>query len=131
MIQKGVMHVYRITIFAMILIVALVLIPYEPLVAATVKIEAETFSASNNINYDPIAISPDLTCSGGQMIAGLDCYNEWVEFDIEIGVEGDYEVYMHCRGDYGLAYWFQLSLTPVGGGMVHTLTLNFLGVGYG
>jgi hypothetical protein len=99
--------------------------------AATVKMEAETYANSNNLGFDPIQISPEPTCSGGGMIVGLDCYNEWIEFDIAIGVEGEYQAYMHARGDYGLAYWFQLSLTPSGGGVVHTFTLNMVGAGYG
>lgn len=102
-----------------------------PLDAATVRMEAETFNNCNNLGFDPIQISPEPTCSGGGMIIGLDCYNEWVEFEVTVGVAGDYETYLHARGDYGLAYWFQLSLTPAGGGMVHTFTLNFIGAGYG
>lgn len=102
-----------------------------PLHAATVKMEAETYTGSNNLGFDPIQISPEPTCSGGGMIVGFDCYNEWIEFDITISVAGDYDTYMHARGDSGLAYWFQLSLTPSGGGALTPFTLNFVGAGYG
>lgn len=100
-------------------------------VSATVLKEAESFSNCYNTANDPIQISSELTCSGGQMIIGLDHYGEWVEYPVTVSVEGNYTAHMHCRGDLGLSYWFELTLTPAGGGLVQVYSINFKGKGYG
>lgn len=122
---------YRIIIGIATLVVILALATPTPLTAATVKIEAESYTDSNDIGYVPIQISPEATCSGGQMVIGFDCFDEWIEFDTEVSVEGDYEVYVHCRGDIGAVYWFQFSLVPKIPGQGYEFTLNYVGKGYG
>lgn len=113
------------------LIVILALAAPEPLTAATVKIEAESYTNSNNAGGNPIQISSEATCSGGQMVIGFDTFDDWMEFDTEVSVEGDYEVYFHCRGDIGAVYWFRFLLTLVGEEVGHEFTLNYVGKGYG
>ncbi|MBI4721094.1 MAG: hypothetical protein HY770_07750 [Chitinivibrionia bacterium] len=99
--------------------------------SATVVKEAETFNNCYDVANDVIQVSPYPTCSGGGMMIGLDHYGEWVEYPVTISVEGDYTAHMHCRGDYGLVYWFELTLTPSGGGLVHTYSVSFAGKGFG
>ena len=116
-----------------IAITAFIVILFNPVLAfsVTIRIEAENFTAYNDIAYKRISPAPGPGCSGGTMLIGLDYPDEWTEYSITVGAFGTYSVVMLCRGDIGERYRLSLKLTPQGDSINQVIAFSFTGNGYG
>ncbi|UCH82736.1 MAG: hypothetical protein JSW50_09665 [Candidatus Latescibacterota bacterium] len=99
--------------------------------AGRIMIEAESFTAHNDTGgqlLQSIALSG---CSGGYALIGLDADGEWATYDVSVAEFGYYSFLIKCRGEFNVAYNFQLVFTPVESGEAQTVDFEFVGMGYG
>jgi len=99
--------------------------------AERVQIEAEDFTASHDILFEPIRKLDAPDCSGGYMLVGLDCADEWTEYDLTISSLGTWVATMKCRGDYLLTYTFRLTFTANRSGDNFSIDMTYVGQAYG
>ncbi|MFH1754377.1 MAG: hypothetical protein ABIA59_01625 [Candidatus Latescibacterota bacterium] len=100
-------------------------------IAETITIQAESFSAWNDLGFNPIQSTAAPACAGGYMLTGIDMAGEWVEYQIDVAAFGSYTARMLCRGDFGVEYTFGVTLTGIPSGEVQNFTLRFTGLAYG
>jgi hypothetical protein len=94
-------------------------------------IEAETFTASNDIEYEIIRAALGDGCSGQMMLMGLDFPGEWVEYDVTFSAFGTWSVGVRARGDLGVAYTLRFTFTGTQSGTSTSYDVYYTGRGYG
>jgi hypothetical protein len=99
-------------------------------VAKGITIEAEAFTAYNDTGGQMVQSLPLSGCSGGYALIGLDAAGEWTEYDVPVTAFGRYTFMFKCRGDFGVAYNFQL-IFSLESGAKETVNFSFVGMGYG
>lgn len=99
--------------------------------ATRVLVEAESYTDSYDLEYEPIRQAVATTCSGQFMLVGLDYPGEWTEYDITIGDFGTWSVGLRCRGDAGVSYTFRFTFTGTTSGTSTSYDVYYTGAGYG
>jgi hypothetical protein len=99
--------------------------------AETVIVQSENYTVAYELLYSPIQIVSEAGCGGGYKLMGLDAPGEWVEYDLTISAFGSWSTFLVCRGDTGVNYHLQLTLTGKGSGFSQTIDINFVGDQYG
>jgi hypothetical protein len=112
----------------LILALAMMLPAVSP--AQTILIEAENYTSYYDFAFEPIRVLY-ATGNSDSMLYGLDTVDEWVEYQFAVSAFGDYSFNLHCKGDQGWPYTFQVWLTGGTTGHVQVLDVQFTGTGYG
>jgi hypothetical protein len=116
----------------LIAILLVLTLPAMPARTQTIKVEAESFNASYDIDYGIIGSVPNSGCSGGNLLTGLDYPGEWVKYYVPVPIPDIYAAIMRCRGDMGAHYRLQLTIHPLAVGQPpQIVTFDFYGEGYG
>ncbi len=111
---------------------ALLVLLSNPLSSETIKIEAESFTSSYDVEYDVIRSAINTTCSGGYMLVGLDYPGEWVKYDLGVSAFGVYSANIRCQGDLGQSYSLRMIITSNDiNDSPQSVDFNFTGKGYG
>lgn len=116
---------------SLIIVCLAILCVSVPVFSATVMIEAENFTAYNDVALDLIRSVAASTCTGGYMLVGFDAPDEWVQYEFGVSAFGIYNVQLKVRGDYGVQYLFEVILTGHPSGDTQTTFIPFTGKGYG
>lgn len=123
MVKYGIEEMTRMKYLLPVFCCLALLVPF-PAAAQTLTIEAEYYTASHDIDYAPITAM-------GPYLEGLDCADEWTEYQVGVSNFGLYSVQMYCRGNYNVNYLLRLIMTPMGSGDVQTIDIPFKGAGWG
>lgn len=99
--------------------------------AQVITIETEWFIDSHDTGGTPIGILADAGCSGGLLLIGLDRTDEWTSYDVPVEAPGVYAPRIVCRGNAGVDYHMQLTLSPDTLGGSQTVDFFFTGIGFG
>ncbi len=105
-----------------------VLLIAVPASAARVLVEAENYTKSNDIGYEPIRKIGVDGCSGGAAMIGLDCEGEWTRYSLTVAAFGTYAAYLRCQGDLGVQFGFRMVLTGSVSGSTQTMEFSFNGL---
>ncbi|MDD4857031.1 MAG: hypothetical protein PHD74_02885 [Candidatus Krumholzibacteria bacterium] len=90
--------------------------------AASVYVQAESFTDSYNIDPEPII-------SDNSMLKGLDSAGEWTQYSLEVSAFGTYSYMVRCWGDLNVAYTFRITTAPVQGGEPQSVEFSYIGKG--
>ncbi|UCG52139.1 MAG: hypothetical protein JSW58_00875 [Candidatus Latescibacterota bacterium] len=113
------------------LVTAVALLIPAAVLAQVLEIEAEEFTAHNDLAGMAIQSWPGSGCSGGFILIGLDFTGEWTEYDVSVSAFGYYSLSLKCIGELNQPYSLRMVFTPVGEGTEQVVDFSFIGKGYG
>ena len=96
-----------------------------PAVGEDVLMLAQNYTASHNIQFDPIGINAE------GLLVGLDYPGEWVEFHFTVRRFGISSAFLAIRGNSGLAYSMTMELRGDISSLRQSIEFDFIGAGYG
>ena len=104
-----------------------------PLPAGGVRvlIELEDYSASLNVGGTPLFVVQETACTGGALLKGLDAPGDWAEYELSAGPLGSWVMAIRVRGDDDVRYFFDVTFTGARTGTTQSITVEFVGQGYG
>ncbi len=116
--------------FVILFVITVMTVIPAQLLAQTITVEAENFTASHDIAYEVIRSASSSSCSGGYWLIGLDYNGEWVQYNLPVTSFGYYQPRLRCMGDMGSPFNLILTVYPPKVGDPQTSTFNFTGTGY-
>jgi hypothetical protein len=92
-------------------------------VAEDIYIAAADTSASHNLSLNPITVVSD-------WLRGIDCANEWVEYEFDLTGFGVNESRLTVMGADGVPFSIRMTVTGKASQSVQTTYFNFTGSGW-
>ena len=89
--------------------------------AVAIYVQAEDFLSSYNV-------LPEEIRADGTVLKGLDCAEEWTEYELMVPTFGTYMIQMRCWGNLNVPYRFDL-IALGGDGSTQTIQFSYTGKG--
>jgi hypothetical protein len=105
-------------------ILLLVFLASSPAAAQNLVIPAPSYTSANDIASLPITVDPY------GWVHGIDTKGEWLEYDLELLVPGNYSSSITVKGTMGVAFDLELEFTGSVSQTAQTVQFGFTGSGF-